>query len=378
MKRLLAALSLAAVAAMPVAPVVADPWDGPSCPAEPTRQFPASFHPPLDKQALGCSGAPNAWTDYHVGGWGGVGPCPANHVKHTPVVFVHGQGGDAWHWNLNQDSADGSTVNVRNRFLAAGYCPSELWAISYDGAVTPEGQIGAGYATHDDLNTDEVYQFILAVKAFTHSRHVDVIGHSLGVTVVRKALFNHRHDTPNPYTIVRHAIMIAGANHGTTTCRGEMTLDVCKEVQPGSPWLAELNAPGETPGPTKWLVVCDCTGIADDFYLGPDALSPLLEGAPTIRLPYDNHFQVGLSTTAIAAYLPFALAGSVAAEAARTTRATRPARTNTSRVQTRVLHARTTRALAATGIGEPVAPAAALLVAAALLLAWSRRRAVGR
>ena len=378
MRRAVVAVLLAAVAVMPVAPVVADPWDGPTCPAEPPREFPAAFHPPLDAQALGCSGAPNAWADDHVGGWGGVGSCPAHHRKHTPIVFVHGQGGDAWHWNLNQDSADGSTVNVRNRFLAGGYCPSELWAISYDGAVTPEGEIGAGYATHDDINTEEVYRFILAVRAFTHSRHVDVIGHSLGVTVVRKALYNHRHDAVNPYTIVRHAIMIAGANHGTTTCRGETTLDVCKEVQPDSPWLAELNAPGETPGPTKWLVVCDCTGVADDFYLGPDALSPLLTGAPTIRLPYDNHFQLAMSTTAIAAYLPFALAGSEAAEVAIASRSTASNGASTSRARTRVLHMKTTRSLAATGVETHGVAAIALLLGAAVVFAASRRRKARR
>jgi len=367
MRRIAAALLL--VLPLMMLPVAgADPWNSIACPVEPPREFPPGFHLPIDQQALDCAGASNAWADQHVGGWGG-GDCPAGHVARTPVVFVHGNGGDAWHWNLNTDSADGSTVNVRQRFLDAGYCARELWAISYSGAVTPEGEIGGGYATYDDINAPEVYTFMLAVRDFTGSAHIDVIGHSLGVTVARKAMFLHRGDALNPYVLVRRAVMIAGANHGTTTCRGEMELDVCKEVQPGSAWLAELNAPGESPGPTRWLTVCDCTGVADDFFLGPDAESPLLNGAAALRFPYMNHFQVGLSETAIAGYLPFLVEGSAAAEARAHTASRRPSAPAPASKPA----VRAARPLAATGVGDTLKIGLSLL-SLALASGLYRRR----
>jgi pimeloyl-ACP methyl ester carboxylesterase len=339
--------------------VHADPWNSSACPPEPPREFPAGFNLPIDQQAVDCAGASNAWADPHVGGWGG-GDCPAGHIPRTPVVFLHGNGGDAWHWNLDTDSPDGSTVNVRQRFLDAGYCAKELWAVSYSGAVTPEGEIGGGYGTYDDVNAPEVYRFMLAVRDFVGTPQIDVVGHSLGVTVARKAMFLHRHDALSPYVLVRRAVMIAGANQGTTTCRGEQQLDVCKEVQPGSAWLAELNAPGESPGPTRWLTVCDCTGVADDFYLGPDAESPLLKGAAALRFPYMNHFQLGLSETAIAGYLPFLIEGSTAAaalpRATSTSGSSAPAPARPA--------VQPARPLPATGIGDGLSPGVALLLLA--------------
>jgi len=349
----------------------ADPWNSSACPAEPPREFPAGFHIPLDQQALNCKGASNAWADPHVGGWGG-GSCAADHVARTPVVFVHGNGGDAWHWNLDTDSPDGSTVNVRQRFLDAGYCARELWAISYSGAVTPEGEIGGGYATYDDINAPEVYQFMLAVRDYLGSAQIDVVGHSLGVTVARKAMFLHRNDALSPYALVRRAVMIAGANHGTTTCRGESQLDVCKEVQPDDSWLSELNSIGEAPGPTRWLTVCDCTGVADDFYIGPeDAESPLLQGADALRFPYMNHFQLAMSETAIAEYLPFVVEGSAAA-AARPRTASRPGAEPGPAAKPAVQHA---RSLPATGVGDGTTRFGVALLLLAFGSAQVRRKA---
>ena len=55
---------------------------------------------------------------------------------------------------------------------------------------------------------------------------------------------------------------IAGANHGTTFCPpgSEGNVVSCDEIAAGTPWLARLNAAGETYGPAKWMTVYDGSG----------------------------------------------------------------------------------------------------------------------
>jgi pimeloyl-ACP methyl ester carboxylesterase len=352
MKRAAAALLLLVpLTFAPARSNIYDPW---VCPREPTRSFPAGFELPVDRQTQVCTGAAVRWEDPHVGGWGG-GDCPAGHVARTPVVFVHGQSTDGWYFN-SSDASDGSDVNVRDKFLGAGYCPRELWAITYSGDATPPGSVGSSYNTFADIQAEEVYEFMLAVRDFVGTAQIDVIGHSLGVTVVRKAMYLHR-DEPaerNPYTFVRRGLMIAGANHGTTTCRGEemvAAVEVCREAHPGSPWLAELNAIGESPGPTRWITVCECTGTSDAFYLGPDALSPLLQGADAIVLPGTNHFELAAGEPAIAAYLPRLVEGSAAAAAVRP-RVQRPATNGNARPRPGAPGSSSRGSLPATGVAR--------------------------
>ncbi len=258
---------LLAAIALGTMPAAAEHVEGDVCPVEPTREFPAGFAVPIDYHAALCKDAQAAWNDLHVGGWGG-GACEPGHVGRVPVVLVHGNTSDAWFWRAEAESGDGSLVNVRQRFLEAGYCSNEIWGISYAGEASPRGSYGSGYTTYAEINAEETYAFLRAVMAYTGSDQVDVVGHSLGATVLRKAMFLHRNDpaADNPYSFVRRAVMIAGGNHGTTGCRlGTIhhLNHVCEEHDPGSPWLDELNGIGESPGPTRWMSICECTGFVD-------------------------------------------------------------------------------------------------------------------
>jgi triacylglycerol lipase len=333
------------------------------CPAAPSREFPPRFDPPRDEQAQICRTSVSQWPDKRVGGWGG-GDCPADHAPRTPVVFVHGNTTDAWFWR-GTESGDGTILNVAERFLEAGWCARELWAISYTGDASPRGSAGSGYATYNDINADELSRFIRAVREFLGVPQVDVVAHSLGVTVVRKAAFLHRNaPAANLLRIVRRAVMIAGANHGTTSCRGAGTLHashVCEEVEPGSAWLAELNSGDESPGPTEWMSVCDCSGAADQFFLGPDAESPVLKGSREVRLAGTAHNTLARGRVALDRYLPFLLEGT-SAEAG-------------DPPKTAVLGERHRRALPRTGVTSTTgAGAAALGCALALGVALRRRR----
>ncbi|MCA1832105.1 MAG: alpha/beta fold hydrolase, partial [Actinobacteria bacterium] len=311
MKRFVVAL-VAAGLVLGVVPARADHVERDVCPTEPTREFPSGFRLPIDHQAEICRNESVQWKDKHVGGWGG-GDCPADHKKRTPVVLVHGTTADAWFWRAASETADGTITNVRERLIRDGYCPAEIWAISYTGDGNPRGSYGAGYYTYNDVNADEVWQFIMSVRDFTGAPVVDVVGHSLGVTVVRKGMFLHRHDAPdvNPYDVVRRAVMIAGGNHGTTVCRGGTVLHpshVCDEVDPDSPWLTDLNSIGESPGPTKWMSICDCLA-ADQFYEGPDIESPLLAGSVQLRLPGTPHITLARGKVSLDRYVPFLVEG---------------------------------------------------------------------
>jgi pimeloyl-ACP methyl ester carboxylesterase len=294
------AIALLAVGILTLAapPAGADHWETYAGPEEPSRDFPPAFMEmlPVDSQA---KGAATPWEDPRIGGWGG-GSCPRAQRGRTPVIFVHGNGGHAGHWSL--DVPDGQFVNVRQHSLAAGYCARQLWAMSYDGA--------GSYSTYNDVNVPDVYLFIKAVRRYLGVRKVDVVAHSLGVTVFRKAAFVH----PGLYKHVRRFVAIAGATEGTTTCRGtaeQGLLHVCDEVAPGSEWLAELNSIGHTPRGPKYLTLYDGTGTADDFYLGPDALSPQLRGACNHPLPFLDHFSLGWSPQAVEVYLAFVRDGRV-------------------------------------------------------------------
>lgn len=302
-----AAVSLLAAAAAlaggGAGPARADHLETWLAPAEPSRAFPAGFEAllPVDSQSRN---AVSSWKDPRVGGWGaGTEACGVAPSGRTPVVFVHGNSMDASFWRT-ADSGDGTIVDVRRRFLAAGYCPEDLWAVSYTGA--------AGYTTYNDVNTGDVRGFVAAVRQWTGAAQVDVVAHSLGVTVVRKAALLD----PDFQASLRSFVAIAGANQGTTACRGSGTLHVshvCEETEPGSAWLAELNAGGQTPGATRYLTIYEGSGFVDNFFLGPDAQSPRLDGACNHQMPGVAHNTLARGATAVATYLAFLRDGTLPA-----------------------------------------------------------------
>lgn len=229
-----------------------------------------------------------------VGGFGGLSKGAP--ITHAPVIFVHG--------NV-VDHAD--YYPVRDDFLAAGWTMQELWALSYNGMgngsgsspirSNPErdadhaGTDGLPRGTNDDNNVPDLAAFIRMVQDYTGSDRVHLVGHSLGVTVIRKTMFVH----PDIAADVVSVVGIAGANHGTSLCApgSEGRQMSCDEIALGTPWLAELNGPDgslETYGDTAWLTVYDGTGAGDVAFVGPDyGQSPRLLGAENVEFPNVDH-----------------------------------------------------------------------------------------
>lgn len=260
---------------------------------------------------------PDELWGYPVGGFGGRHRLA--HAERTPVVFVHGNQADAQNW-----------LDVMLQFANdAGYTMQSMYALSYNGLENyyagaptrvaptsldldylrenPHALANGGHGSADDDEVPDLCRFIEAVQFYTGSRQLDIVAHSLGVTIARKTM----QDYPVLARDVVAFVGIAGANHGTTVCRGlETTYYGCNEIAPGSAWLARLNGPGgsrETYPPTRWMTIYD--GSVGDPYFDPpfDEDSPRLRGADNVAFPGAYHNDLRVDPAEVDTYLAFLL-----------------------------------------------------------------------
>jgi pimeloyl-ACP methyl ester carboxylesterase len=166
---------------------------------------------------------------------------------------------------------------------------------------------------------------VRAVQQYTGSQQVDIVAHSLGVTITRKMLVEHPELRPD----VLAAVMISGGNHGTSVCRGiESSYYGCEEISPlealksgdtmpGDPtqsngWLYNLNQAGEAPGPTRWMSVYNGVDSTDPFFVSSpgvfdDTKSPHLDGAVNVTCPKTYHNDERVRPDIVHTYLQFVL-----------------------------------------------------------------------
>jgi pimeloyl-ACP methyl ester carboxylesterase len=224
-------------------------------------------------------------------GFGAAGP-----VTRTPVIFLHGNNDTPFPTPCNPY---GDIHALAESLLAHGYSPSELWGLGYQGdqcdlITTPTNRSGEAHTTA--ANVYDVRAFVHAVLAYTHAKQVDIVGHSLGVTVARAWM---RHD--HAYRLVRRLVAIDGPNHGIIDCSpdplnywqlpalGGFTPDspICREYGAGdTPFLQWLNGGGETPGPTQYLVI---RNVDTDFVYLPtqDGVLPGVPAEDRTGAPHD-------------------------------------------------------------------------------------------
>lgn len=180
------ALAAAAAISLGCAPAAFDSADAPDLRAHPG--FVGGFHP---------RHAP-------YGGFGGAAHCaPAR----TPVILLHGNTESAEDW-LRPASDGGPSVPAR--FAAAGYRGCELFAVTW---LPAAGRAFKQLHVHDEAEADQVAGFIDDVLAYTRAAQVDLVGHSMGVTVALHAL-----DRDGAWPRVRRFIAIAGALRGLDSC----------------------------------------------------------------------------------------------------------------------------------------------------------------
>ncbi|HMQ48565.1 MAG TPA: lipase [Saprospiraceae bacterium] len=169
-------------------------------------------------------------------------------VTKQPVLFFHGNGDKAvGYLGTTQSGWTGSL----NYFLGQGYTEAELYAITW-GDANP---LLSAYQTHSKPYVMRIRAFIEAVLAYTGSSKVDIVCHSMGVTLCRKAIeggWAYDPDNGGAYYLgasltnkVDAFIGIAGGNKGLTNCYfspGNLT-ETCNDetgFYPGYLWFGQV------------------------------------------------------------------------------------------------------------------------------------------
>jgi pimeloyl-ACP methyl ester carboxylesterase len=175
----------------------------------------------------------------------------AGRIKHTPVIFLHGNNDTPFPTACNPFGY----IHAMAQFFADhGYATSELWGLGYQGdqcdlGANPTNRSAGAHSTV--ANIPDLRRFVHAVLDYTGARQVDIVGHSLGVTLARAWL-----RTDHAFHLVRRFVAIDGPNHGIINCSpspqnyfqlpaaGGFTpaSEVCQELgSPRTPFLRLLN-----------------------------------------------------------------------------------------------------------------------------------------
>ena len=249
-------------------------------------------------------------------------------VGHVPVIFLHGNNDTPFRTAC---SSNGHIHDFAQFFLDNGYRPSELWGLGYQGDqcdLAQDNTRRSGVTHTTAAAVPLLRKFVHAVLAFTGAKRVDIVAHSLGVTIAREWMLQD-----NAYRTVRALVAIDGPNHGIINCSPNPLnfyqapsgggfiphSAVCEEYgSDHTQLLSVLNGAGETPGPTRYLVIRADPKTGDFVYVsaqdGPFlpavpaedrdgkphdfSDSPLLAGAPTITLADQGRFDDSVLHTA--------------------------------------------------------------------------------
>jgi triacylglycerol lipase len=158
-------------------------------------------------------------SDVQGGSYGGRAFAEQAVVNH-PVIFIHG----------NSDSAVGYGSPYTGwrasieYFKSQGYTSAELFATTWG----PANLAFASQQYHSKAYETRLRAFIQAVKAYTGATKVDIIAHSMGVTMARKAIKGGSGNDSldgGAYNLgssltssVDTFVGISGANRGLTSC----------------------------------------------------------------------------------------------------------------------------------------------------------------
>jgi pimeloyl-ACP methyl ester carboxylesterase len=217
-------------------------------------------------------------------------------VEHVPVIFLHGNNDTPFPTPCNPF---GYIHNLAQFFLDAGYSPRELWGLGYQGdqcdlITSPTNRSGFAHST--EANVPDLRAFVRAVLAYTGAEQVDVVAHSLGVTLTREWM---RQD--HAFRRVRALVAIDGPNHGIIDCSpsplnyfqlpafGGFTPDsaICREYgSDHTPLLTALNRGREARRPTRYLVVRN-TDVDFVYISAQDGFFPAVPAEDRDGNPHD-------------------------------------------------------------------------------------------
>lgn len=277
--KLMVAVALVSPLLFPGSPADAHERPGPSDPVVVGNSLPDDFPEILDHS----TGSP-------VIGFGGEG-----RIRRTPVIFLHGNNDTPFPTPCNPF---GDVQEIAQNFADRGYRSSELWGLGYQGDqcdLAGDPTIRSGESHTVTANVPDLRRFVEAVMDYTGAKRVDIVAHSLGVTLAREWMRQDR-----AYGQVRHVVGLAGPEHGIINCspnplnyfqlplQGGFTPDapVCRELgSPDTPFLQILNR-RETRRPTRYLMIRNAD--ADFVYIsGQDGVLPGVPAEDSFGHPTD-------------------------------------------------------------------------------------------
>ncbi|MDF1547504.1 MAG: hypothetical protein P1P88_06765 [Bacteroidales bacterium] len=141
-------------------------------------------------------------------------------LSNQPVVFIHGNSDKALGNIIGQTGWTASVGHFKNN----GYKDAELYGFTWG----PANVLLSANQCHTYTYLSQIRAFILAVKAYTGASKIDIVSHSMGVTLARKAIkgSNCYDEETGTYknlgapltNIVDAFVGIAGANKGLVSC----------------------------------------------------------------------------------------------------------------------------------------------------------------
>ncbi|MBN1203979.1 MAG: lipase [Myxococcaceae bacterium] len=172
-------------------------------------------------QANGYEPQYNLVRDDLVGGSYGGKASSTDTVVNQPVIFIHGNSDKAIGTGTAGQSGWNASIEY---FQSKGYKTSELYATTWG----PASAALSSQQYHSKTYVMKIRKFIEAVKAYTGATKVDIIAHSMGVTLARKAILGgyatdaleggQYYVGPPLTSSVDTFVGIAGANRGLTSC----------------------------------------------------------------------------------------------------------------------------------------------------------------
>jgi triacylglycerol lipase len=187
-----------------------------------------------------------------VGGAYGGKSSDSDKLQHNPIVFFHGNSDVAVGTN---DLFTGFSKTIEY-FLSMGYSKSEMYITTWG----PGDKTKASDQTHSKEYLTYLRAFTEAVIAYTGADKINVISHSMGVTLGRRVIKGGKvNAAASPFNLgpslankVDTFIGIAGATWGLTTCYLLPAYATCNNLNgfyPGyaigpmgmSKYLQELN-----------------------------------------------------------------------------------------------------------------------------------------
>ncbi|QRM88606.1 lipase [Lacinutrix sp. WUR7] len=239
-------------------------------------------------------------------------------IINQPVIFIHGNSDKA----LGDVFGQSGWTDSRDYFVSQGYSNAELYGFTWG----PADVYQAGSQYHSYAYLSQIRAFIQAVKAYTGASKVDIIGHSMGVTLGRKAVKGGggydaaigNYNLGNALTSsVDTFVGIAGANQGLVSCYqvngGTLTCDNENGLYPGYLWwgfgpygvsdyLVDINSTTNYEGDyiySIWSSVDEIIGYGNLVYGQYTSRIPGQDGEKKYSsIPY-GHFNVKDMTEAV-------------------------------------------------------------------------------